>query len=232
MQGGNKIQGSSIQYKVAEKFTSINGEGKCAGQLAVFIRFQGCNLSCGYCDTKWANEEQALYEQMTEEDIYSYIKSTGIKNVTLTGGEPLRQPGIEVLIKRLSKDKNLRVEIETNGSIDLKKYQEIENAPEFTMDYKLPGSGMTRFMHLENFLYLKEKDTVKFVVGSREDLESAKHVIEEYSLTEKCGVYLSPVFGKINPAEIVEFMLENKMNQVNFQLQMHKFIWEPDRRGV
>lgn len=232
MQGGNKIQGSSIQYKVVEKFTSINGEGKCAGQLAVFIRFQGCNLSCGYCDTKWANEEQALYEQMTEEDIYRYIKSTEIKNVTLTGGEPLIQPGIEVLIKKLSGDKNLRVEIETNGSIDLKKYQEIENAPEFTMDYKLPGSGMTQFMRLENFSYLKEKDTVKFVVGSRDDLELAKQVIEEYGLIEKCKVYLSPVFEKINPAEIVEFMLKNKMNRVNFQLQMHKFIWEPERRGV
>jgi len=228
----NNHKRNHIWYKVAEKFTSINGEGKCAGQLAVFIRFQGCNLDCGYCDTKWANKKQAVYEAMTEEDIYTYIKNTGIKNVTLTGGEPLLQRGIEALIKKLSGDRGLRVEIETNGSICIKEYQEIENPPEFTMDYKLPDSGMTQFMCLDNFSYLKKKDTVKFVAGGKSDLETAKQVIEKYSLTEKCNVYLSPVFGKINPAEIVEFMLENRMNKVNLQLQMHKFIWEPERRGV
>lgn len=113
-------KGSRIEYKVAEKFTSINGEGKCAGQLAVFIRFQGCNLNCEYCDTKWANEEQAAYEVMTEQDIYTYIKSTKIKNVTLTGGEPLLQPEIGALIQKLSEDTKLRVEIETNGSVCIK----------------------------------------------------------------------------------------------------------------
>ncbi|MEY8329976.1 putative 7-carboxy-7-deazaguanine synthase QueE [Lachnospiraceae bacterium 48-33] len=225
-------KGSRIEYKVAEKFTSINGEGKCAGQLAVFIRFQGCNLNCEYCDTKWANEEQAAYEVMTEQDIYTYIKSTKIKNVTLTGGEPLLQPEIGALIQKLSEDTKLRVEIETNGSVCIKEYQKIENPPEFTMDYKLPISGMTNFMCLENFLYLKKKDTVKFVVGGKSDLEMAKQVIEKYRLTEKCSVYFSPVFGRINPVKIVEFMLENQMNQVNLQLQMHKFIWEPEKRGV
>lgn len=221
-----------IEYKVVEKFTSINGEGTRAGQLAVFIRFLGCNLKCEYCDTKWANEEQTAYETMSGQDIYDYIKSTGIKNVTLTGGEPLLQPKIGELLRRLSKDKEIRVEIETNGSICIKEYQEIENPPVFTMDYKLPVSKMTDFMCLENFLYLKKKDTVKFVAGEKKDLEMAKQIIEKYRLMEKCSVYLSPVFGKINPAKIVEFMLENQMNGVNFQLQMHKFIWEPERRGV
>lgn len=221
-----------MRYKVVEKFVSINGEGKCAGQLAVFVRFQGCNLNCSYCDTSWANEEGVSCELMTEEDIYACIKEKGIKNVTLTGGEPLLQPGIEILLKKLSEDSGLRVEIETNGSVSLKKYKTFKNAPEFTMDYKLPGSGMTSFMCLENFLYLDKKDTVKFVAGSRKDLEEAKSIIEQYRLVGKCSIYLSPVFGKIDPADMVEFMVENKMNGINLQLQLHKFIWNPEKRGV
>lgn len=221
-----------MEYKVVEKFISINGEGKCAGQLAVFVRFQGCNLNCSYCDTGWANEDGASCELMTENDIYAYIKETGVRNVTLTGGEPLFQPGIEILLSKLAEDGSLRVEIETNGSVSLKKYKNFENTPEFTMDYKLPESGMTAFMCLENFSYLDKKDTVKFVAGSRKDLEEAKYIIEQYRLVGKCSIYLSPVFGKIDPADMVEFMIENKMNGVNLQLQLHKFIWNPEKRGV
>ena len=107
-------------YNVVEKFVSINGESKFAGQLAVFIRFRGCNLNCVYCDTKWANTADAPAEQMTKEEIYDYIKSTGVRNVTLTGGEPLLQKGIQELLEYLAKDKNIRIEIETNGSVDIK----------------------------------------------------------------------------------------------------------------
>ena len=104
--------------EVVEKFVSINGEGTKAGQLAVFIRFKGCNLNCKYCDTKWANEADATAQQMTKEDILEYVLSTGVKNVTLTGGEPLLRDGIEDVIECLA-DNNLNVEIETNGSIPL-----------------------------------------------------------------------------------------------------------------
>lgn len=221
-----------MEYRVVEKFVSINGEGRHAGQLAVFIRFLGCNLNCIYCDTKWANTSETAYQLMTEEEIYTYIKSRGIHNVTLTGGEPLLQPKIENLIRKLSEDCGLRVEIETNGSLSIKEYQDMENAPEFTMDYKLPVSQMTEFMCMENFLHLKKKDTVKFVAGDKRDLEQARQVIQQYGLIGKSSVYLSPVFGKINPADIVEFMIENRLNGVNLQLQMHKFIWNPDMRGV
>ena len=220
------------KYKVAEKFVSINGEGKRAGQLAVFIRFKGCNLCCSYCDTRWANEEDAPFTPMSSEEIYDYIKKTGVKNCTLTGGEPLLQESISELLILLSKDKDLRVEIETNGSVDLKDFAAMENPPSFTMDYKQPSSGMEQHMCLSNFELLKEKDTVKFVSGSREDLLKAKEIIERYNLTKKCSVYLSPVFGKIQPSEMVEFLIENNMNDVNIQLQLHKFIWEPDKKGV
>lgn len=220
------------KYKIAEIFSSINGEGTHAGQLAFFIRFKGCNLNCSYCDTKWANVPDAKYTEMTADEILSEVKKSGIKNVTVTGGEPLIQPNIIPLLKMLCSDGRY-VEIETNGSSDVSEVLKIKGErPALTMDYKLPSSGMENHMHTENFAVLEKKDTVKFVSGSRADLERTLEIIREYGLIGKCAVYISPVFGKIEPAEIVDFMLENKLNGVNVQLQMHKFIWDPNARGV
>ena len=220
------------EFKVAEIFTSINGEGTKAGQTAVFVRFTGCNLNCSYCDTKWANEPNAEYKLMADREILSRIKETRIKNVTLTGGEPLLREGIHELLEEIAKDGFLQAEIETNGSIDLKPFCDIENRPSFTMDYKLPSSGMEKHMCLENFEILEKKDTVKFVSGSIEDLKKALEIIRKYDLSRRCHVYISPVFGSIEPAKIVDFMVENKLNDVNLQLQLHKFIWDPNMRGV
>lgn len=228
----SKDEEKKMKYHVVEKFVSINGEGKRAGQLSVFIRFRGCNLNCSYCDTKWANTSEAPAEIMTESEIYQYIKNQNVKNVTLTGGEPLIQPGIEILLQKLTEDPELRVEIETNGSINLAPYRNIHPAPEFTVDYKLPGSGQTEHMFEDNFANLQANDTVKFVAGSKEDLVCAKAVMDKYHLVGKCHVYLSPVFGKIEPAEMVLYMEQEKMNDVNLQLQLHKFIWNPELRGV
>lgn len=221
------------EFKVAERFISINGEGTRAGQLAVFIRFVGCNLCCPYCDTKWANASDAPYIEMTAEEIYAYIKATGISNVTLTGGEPLFRDGINELAALLSGDTSLYTEIETNGAVDVGGIIACGlNRPSLTLDYKLPTSKMEGHMLRRNFELIGKGDTVKFVVGSDTDLERALEVINEHKLTEKCSVYFSPVFGAIEPKKIVEFMIKNKLNGVNMQLQMHKFIWEPDRRGV
>ncbi len=219
-------------FDVVEKFVSINGEGTRAGQLAVFIRFKGCNLNCSYCDTKWANTTDAPCKSETSEEIYSYIKSTGVKNVTLTGGEPLLQKNIKELIAMITADDSLYCEIETNGAVSLKEFADMDKSPSFTMDYKLPSSGMERFMLTENFSLLTKKDTVKFVSGSMEDLNKAKEMIEKYKLTGKVSVYISPVFGSIEPSEIVDFMKENNLNDVNLQLQLHKFIWDPNAKGV
>lgn len=218
-------------YAVAEKFVSINGEGRKAGELAVFIRFRKCNLRCSYCDTKWANTDDAQAEMMTEQEIADYIKASGVKNVTLTGGEPLLRENMEELISLLG-ESGFAVEIETNGSIPLKNYGEMTCRPSFTMDYKLPSSGMESAMCLENFEVLGHEDTVKFVAGSTDDLEKAAEIIEKYSLTDKCRVYFSPVFGEIQPSEIVEFMKKKNLNGVRLQLQLHKFIWDPSKRGV
>ena len=219
-------------YKIAEMFSSINGEGTHAGQLAFFVRFTGCNLNCSYCDTKWANVPNAEYTEMTADEIRSEAQKSGISNVTVTGGEPLIQPNIVPLLETLCGDGRY-VEIETNGSADVSEVLKIKGErPAWTRDYKLPSSGMESFMRTENFALLEAKDTVKFVSGSLADLERALEIIRKYGLIGKCAVYISPVFGKLKPAEIVDFMLANKLNGVNVQLQMHKFIWDPNMRGV
>lgn len=220
------------EYNVAETFVSINGEGVYAGQLAVFIRLYGCNLSCSYCDTAWAKDALGHGKTMSELDIYEYIKETGIKNVTLTGGEPLIHHGIGDLLSLLLLDEELRVEVETNGSADLSNYQRETNALTFTMDYKLPESGMEDAMQLSNFDYLKQKDTVKFVAGSRKDLERAVEIIARYKLSGRCHIYFSTVFGKLSLSDAVEFMKQNRLNDVTLQLQLHKIIWGSDAVGV
>ena len=219
-------------FRVVEKFVSINGEGTKVGQLAVFIRFAGCNLSCNYCDTTWANEPHVSVTEMNEFEIYDYIKATGIYNVTLTGGEPLLQDDIDKLLRILSSDKNIRVEIETNGSVDLKQFQDISENICFTVDYKLAGSGMEKFMNTDNFSERHKQDTIKFVVSDIVDLDRATAIIEEHNLLEQCSVYISPVFGRIEPAQIVEYMADKRLNGVTLQLQMHKIIWDPEKRGV
>nr|WP_319217816.1 putative 7-carboxy-7-deazaguanine synthase QueE [uncultured Trichococcus sp.] len=218
--------------QVVEKFVSINGEGRRCGQLATFIRFAGCNLNCGYCDTAWANDRKVAFDPMTAEEVYAYIKDTQVTNVTLTGGEPLLQQDMGELLELLAQDPELYVEIETNGSVLLSKFSDLENPPSFTMDYKLPSSGMERMMALGNFDYLTEKDTVKFVSGSMADLEKARELINKYKLTEKTSIFISPVFGEIELESIVDFMKDNQMNGVNMQVQLHKIIWDPNERGV
>lgn len=215
--------------KVVEKFTSINGEGTRAGELAVFVRFKGCNLRCSYCDTMWANEADCSYEEETPEEITNYVLATGIRNVTLTGGEPLLQKDIRKLIYLLLQA-GLRVEIETNGAVRLSEF--CEERPIFTMDYKLPSSGCEEHMMAENIELLEINDTVKFVCGSQEDLVKALEVIQTYDLTSRCHVYFSPVFGSIELVQMVEFMLEHQLNDVRLQIQMHKVIWDPNERGV
>ena len=204
--------------RVAEKFISINGEGVRAGELAVFVRFQGCNLRCHYCDTRWALAKDCPYEEMSPEQIHAYTKRTGIKNVTLTGGEPLLHKDMDRLLAILLADEDLRVEIETNGAVDLRKFCACPGRPVFTMDYKLPSSGYEKSMVLSNFELLSPDDTVKFVSGSTQDLERAYQVIQEYDLLRKCHVYFSPVFGDIEPAEIVSFMMDHKLNEARLQI--------------
>lgn len=219
------------EFRLIEKFVSINGEAAHAGELAVFLRFTGCNLQCSYCDTAWANQPDAPYTVYTEQEICDYVRDSGVKNVTITGGEPLLQAQLPVLLEALHA-LGVRVEIETNGSLPIAALAQMPWRPVLTLDYKLPSSGMENAMLTENYAHLCSHDTVKFVAGSQADLEKAREIIETHHLTEICHVYLSTVFGKLECRDIVAFMEKHRMNSVRLQLQMHKFIWDPAERGV
>lgn len=215
--------------KVIELFLSVNGEGLKSGELATFVRFAGCNLRCPYCDTKYSYENPK-YIEMSIDEIISKIESFKAHNVTLTGGEPLVQKDIDILIKKLS-DKGYRVELETNGSVDISKYVGLKGVA-FTLDYKGPTSLMEDKMLLDNYKYLTKNDVVKFVCGSTKDLEKARDIILKYKLDEITNPFLSPVFGEISLEGMVDFMKENNLNHVRLQLQIHKIIWDKDKRGV
>ena len=219
-------------YHVTEHFISINGEARRAGELSCFLRLAGCNLCCNYCDTRWSCDPEAEAELMTEEELHSWVKKSGVRNITLTGGEPLLAPEIDVLLRRLGQDPELRIEVETNGSISLAPFLEIPGDISFTMDLKCPGSGMAEHNRMENLALLRNVDTVKFVVSDRTDLMWMREQVEKYQLAERCEVYISPVFGRIDPQEIVEYIKEYTMNDVRAQLQLHKYIWDPVKRGV
>lgn len=225
------IEEKMNNYRVVEKFISINGEGSKAGQLAAFIRFYNCNLNCSYCDTKYANGKNAKYEILTDQDILNYLDINKVINVTLTGGEPLLQKNIDSLITLLLKN-NYRVEIETNGSIDIKPFITDDLRPLFTLDYKMPSSKMEKYMLLDNYQYLTKNDVVKFVIGDLADLNKAKEIIETYDLTNRVKVYFSPVFDMIKPRTIVDYMIKHHLNNVFMQLQLHKYIWDVNKRGV
>lgn len=215
--------------RVVEKFVSINGEGLRSGELAVFIRFANCNLRCSYCDTKYSFINP-IYTEESIDELVKYVKSTGVKNVTLTGGEPLIQNEIKELMIELSNIGN-RIEIETNGSINIAPYLNIPNVT-FTLDYKLKGSGMEKYMDLTNYDLLRKNDVIKFVVSDYDDLEKTKEIIKKYDLINKANCLISPVWGRIEFEEIVNFLKGNKLNDVKMQLQIHKIIWDKDKRGV
>lgn len=219
-----------MTYSLAERFVSINGEGQHVGLLAVFLRFPGCNLRCSYCDTQWANETDCTVESLSKEEILSYVAKTGVHHVTVTGGEPLLQAGIAELLQSLSMLPHVQVEVETNGSVDLSPFLKAAPLVHYTMDYKLPGSGMEPAMHRPNLTQLRETDTLKFVCGSASDLTRMSEILDKYPL--RVPIYLSPVFGQITPADMVDFMKDTALSQVRLQLQLHKFIWPPEQRGV
>ena len=215
--------------QVIEKFVSINGEGLKQGELALFIRFANCNLRCSYCDTKYSflNPE---YKDESIDELVDYAKKMNVKNITLTGGEPLIQEDIKELMIRLSKE-GFNIEIETNGSISIKEFLNIPNVS-FTLDYKLPISLMEKKMDLDNYNYVTKKDSIKFVCGTNEDLNKAKEIMLKYDLINKSNCLLSPVFELIKLTDMVDFLINNNLNGVRLCLQIHKIIWDPDKRGV
>lgn len=218
---------------INEIFVSISGEAARAGFPVIFIRTFGCNLKCSYCDSLYAIEGKD-YKEMTVCEIIQECLTYGIRRVVLTGGEPLLQKDAPVLVSLLC-DNGFEVEIETNGAVDLREFHEKVKTQRidllsYTMDYKTISSEMSDKMIKENLEFLSICDVIKFVVGSQEDLEQMKDIIKYNDL--KCQVFVSPVFGKIEPKDIVKFILDNDLRNCRFQLQIHKFVWPSDMRGV
>ena len=235
----NRIDIYSIEwgikmFNIIEKFLSVDGEGPSSGELATFIRFQGCNLRCDWCDTVYSWKKDNISEILSAEEIYEYIKQNKVNNVTLTGGEPLIQENIDELLSLLDNDDDLNTHIETNGSVDIEPFKKkhTKGNISYIVDFKLPSSKMSGKMNYNNLKCVEQKDVYKFVVGSMDDLVKAHELIEEYDLAEKCLVYLSPVTGSMEMSEMVEFMKSNNMNKVRLQVQLHKIIWDKDARGV
>jgi len=217
-----------LKFNVSEVFTSIQGEGSRAGFPSVFIRLQGCELRCKWCDTPYALDLKERATMLSGEDLLNKIYSSGIKFVTITGGEPLNQKAILPFMSFLC-DKDYTVVLETNGHLDI---AEVDRRVVKVMDLKCPGSGMEKFNNYRNLEALEQKDEIKFVILDRNDYEWAKAKIKEYDLNKKVGTILfSPVWGKLEPKYLSEWILKDAL-PVRLNLQIHKYIWGPETKGV
>ena len=214
-----------MRLRITEIYKSIQGESTFAGQPCIFVRTTGCNLRCVWCDSAYS-----FYggNWITLDNILAQVEKLDCNLVEITGGEPLLQPAVPVLAERLQRA-GKTVLVETSGE------RPIEALPEGViriMDLKCPDSGESERNRIENIAHLKSRDEIKFVLASRRDYEFARDKIREYSLGERVNaVLLSVVFGKLEPVRVVEWMLEDKL-PARFQLQMHKFIWDPVAKGV
>lgn len=214
---------------VNEIFQSIEGEGLWAGVPTTFIRLYGCNLHCSYCDTRYACDGgKSEFKHLSTDDILQAVEVFGNKHITLTGGEPLLQKHVYYLVKELIHHGH-HINIETNGSQAIVLYTHYRDIT-VTMDYKSISSGENEKMLLSNLYALRSQDVLKFVVGNMEDLEDMRKVLEKYPLV--CHIFISPIFGQIDPKDIVDYMLYHSLQNCRLQLQMHKFIWPADQRGV
>ncbi len=210
---------------INEIYHSIQGESTWAGCPCVFVRLTFCNLRCSYCDTEYAFYEG---QKQTLTEIIVAVAAFNCPLVEITGGEPLLQKNVLPLMTALA-DAGHTVLLETSGAHDISK---VDPRVHRIMDLKTPGSGEAERNLFSNIDYLTPRDEVKFVIGSREDYEWSREKVERYKLSDRCrAVLFSPIFGRIDPREIVEWILADNL-PVRFQLQMHKFIWTPTQRGV
>lgn len=210
--------------KVNEIYYSIQGESSKAGLPCVFVRLTYCNLRCTYCDTEYAFFEGKDY---SIDEIVDQVKKYNCNLVEVTGGEPLFQKECYDLLNRLCEDR-FEVLLETGGSLPV---EPVNKAVKIIMDLKCPSSRMEKKNLYDNINFLKSGDELKFVIGTREDYEWAKEILHKYNLNNKFEILFSVVFGELEPLTLVNWVLEDKLN-VRFQLQMHKFIWDPTTKGV
>lgn len=210
--------------KINEIFFSIQGESSKAGLPCVFVRLTYCNLRCSYCDTEYAFNEGT---DKSIPEIIEEVKKYKCNLVEITGGEPLFQKECNELITALCNE-GFEVMLETGGSLPIRN---VDKRVMIIMDLKCPSSKMMGKNLFENIEYIKTSDEIKFVIGSREDYEWSKKIINKYNLIGKCGILLSVIFGELAPVDLVNWILEDKL-KVRYQLQMHKIIWHPETKGV
>jgi 7-carboxy-7-deazaguanine synthase len=210
---------------VSEIYVSIQGESTHTGRPCVFVRLAACNLRCTWCDTPYAFTGG---RKMTVDEVLHDVRGLDCRLVELTGGEPLLQPGAIVLMERLLAA-GFEVLLETGGHMPI---DDVPEAVVAIVDVKCPASGEAHAMHWANLEQLSPHDEVKFVIQDRSDFDYARRIVAEHALDARVtAVHFSPVFGRLPPAELARWILEDKV-PVRLQLQAHKYIWDPATRGV
>ena len=212
-----------MQCRVTEIFYSLQGETRTVGLPTVFVRLTGCPLRCSFCDTAYAFHGGT---KMDISDIVAKVQTYQPRYVTVTGGEPLAQKSCFSLLKALC-DLGIEVSLETSGAINI---ADVDPRVVCVMDLKTPGSGEESKNRYENISLLKQTDQLKFVICDRNDYDWACNKIVEFNLAEQCEVLLSPVHGELQPADIADWIIEDKL-AVRLQVQLHKYLWndEPGR---
>lgn len=210
---------------VKEIYLSVQGESSHAGLLCSFVRLTGCHLRCTYCDSEFAFRGGS---RMKNSEVVEQVKALRAPLVEVTGGEPLLQPGVYPLMEALLAE-GLTVLLETSGAIDVRL---VPPAVHKIVDMKTPSSGESDRNDYRNFTSMNAHDELKLVIGSRADYDWARALISEHRLLEKpFGLLFSTVFGKLHPRELSEWIIEDRL-PVRFQLQLHKYVWDPNARGV
>ncbi|WXT99894.1 MAG: 7-carboxy-7-deazaguanine synthase [Catillopecten margaritatus gill symbiont] len=205
---------------INEIFYSLQGEAREVGLPTVFIRLTGCPLRCTYCDTEYAFKGNNL---LSIDDIVAEIQQYNTKLVCVTGGEPLAQINCHILLDRLAKE-GYKISLETSGSIDI---SDVNPAISVVMDVKTPSSNEADKNLYSNIEKLKSKDQLKFVIGSKKDFDWSVDILSQYPTS--AGVLFSPVFDKVQPVELADWILDKQLN-VRLQVQMHKLLWG-DQKG-
>lgn len=213
-----------MTLQVCETFVSIMGESSFAGQPGFFIRLSGCNLRCRYCDTTYAYEGG---QDRSRESLVAAAQETGLGLVLVTGGEPLLQGGTPGLLLALL-EQGFTVLLETNGSRPL---EEVDSRVHRIVDLKCPGSGMAGHNYLKNLERLNPTDELKCVVADRRDFDWALETIRPYRSWERHPVLFAPAFGALPPRDLAAWILAARL-PVRLNLQLHKYIWGPEARGV
>lgn len=206
-----------MKLKIHEIFYSLQGESSRVGLPTVFVRLTGCPMRCVYCDTAYAFSGGSNIEIA---DILAKVAEFGSPYVTVTGGEPLAQKDCHTLLKDLC-DAGYSVSLETGGAIDI---SHVDARVSVILDVKTPGSGEVENNVWANLAHLKPQDEVKIVLCSREDYEWARGLLSALKLNEKCPVLFSPVYSQVNPTDLANWVLADKL-PVRVQVQLHKILW-------